>query len=107
MNGLDGMTHAARIAPRLSPWLNRLVPETVDSLILDLLAWIGPEPRPYAEVIDAWRTSCPRLPVWEEATERGLISRRRMPGVGALITVSPAGQEHLRRSSRAGRAPTP
>ena len=37
---------------------------TVDSLILDLLEWIGPNARPYAEVIEAWRTSCPRLPVW-------------------------------------------
>jgi hypothetical protein len=71
------------------------VPETVDSLILDLLAWIGPEPRPYAEVIDAWRTSCPRLPVWEEANERGFISRRRMPGGGALVSVTAAGAEHL------------
>jgi len=71
------------------------VPETVDSLILDLLAWLGDEPRPYAEVMEAWRTSCPRLPVWEEATERGLVSRRRKPGVGALISVSGAGAEHL------------
>ena len=37
--------------------------ENVDSLILDLLARIGDEPRPYAEVMEAWRTSCPRLPV--------------------------------------------
>ena len=41
--------------------------ETVDALVLDLLEWIGPTPRPYDEVLDAWRTSCPRLPVWEEA----------------------------------------
>ena len=31
----------------------------VDSLLLDLLDWIGPNPRPYSEVIEAWRTSCP------------------------------------------------
>jgi hypothetical protein len=71
--------------------------ETVDSLILDLLAWMGPEPRPYAEVLEAWRTSCPRLPVWEEATDRGFISRRRAPGQSALVSVSAAGAEHLRR----------
>src|SRR5438094_6136382 len=46
--------------------------DTVEALILDLLEWIGPESRPYAEVIEAWRTSCPRLPVWEEANQRGL-----------------------------------
>jgi hypothetical protein len=65
--------------------------DVVDSLVLDLLEWIGPEPRPYVEVIDAWRTSCPRLPVWEDATERGFIARR-----GPLVLVSPAGAEHLR-----------
>jgi hypothetical protein len=69
------------------------VPETVDSLILDLLEWMGPEPRPYAEVLEAWRTSCPRLPVWEDANDRGYIARRR----GTLVSVSPAGLEHLRR----------
>ena len=74
-------------APRLT--------DTVDILILDLLAWIGPNPRPYAEVLEAWRTSCPRLPVWEEANERGYISRHRAPGRPALISVSAAGAEHL------------
>jgi len=73
------------------------VSDPVDSLILDLLAWMGPEPRPYAEVLEAWRTSCPRLPVWETANERGYISR----APGALVSVSPAGAEHLRERQRA------
>ena len=70
--------------------------ETVDNLILDLLEWIGPGERPYAETLEAWRTSCPRLPVWEEATDRGFIERRREPGRPALVAVSGAGVEHLR-----------
>ena len=78
------------------------MPETVDSLILDLLAWIGDEPRPYAEVMEAWRTSCPRLPVWEEANERGFLVRRRARG-GALVSVSPPGAAHLAAHSRVGR----
>jgi hypothetical protein len=45
--------------------------DTVDTLILDLLEWIGPNPRPYAEVLEAWRTSCPSLPVWEAANDQG------------------------------------
>jgi hypothetical protein len=32
--------------------------DALDALVLDLLEWIGPEPRPYEEVIAAWRTSC-------------------------------------------------
>lgn len=52
------------------------MPDTVEPLIRDLLEWIAPS-RPYAEVMDAWRTSCPRLPVWEEANLRGWIECRR------------------------------
>ena len=70
--------------------------DAVDSLILDLLEWIGPESRPYAEVIEAWRTSCPRLPVWEEANERGLLEYRNVPDRGTHISVSAIGREHLR-----------
>jgi hypothetical protein len=71
------------------------VTDIVESLILDLLEWLGPSPRSYAETIEAWRTSCPRLPVWEEANDRGFISRHRAPGGGALVSVSAAGTEHL------------
>jgi hypothetical protein len=73
------------------------VPDTVDTLILDLLEWVGPAPRPYAEVMEVWRTSCPRLPVWEDANRRGFIERHHEPGRGPMISVSAAGAEHLRR----------
>ena len=71
--------------------------DPVDALLLDLLEWLGPAPRPYEEVMEAWRTSCPRLPVWEEATSRGLVTRQREPGRVPMVSVSPAGEEHLRR----------
>jgi hypothetical protein len=70
--------------------------DTVDSLILDLLEWIGPDGRPYDEVMDAWRTSCPRLPVWEDANERGFVERHFVPERGPQVAVSVTGQEHLR-----------
>jgi hypothetical protein len=70
----------------------------VDDLILELLEWLGVEPRPYNEVLDAWRTSCPRLPVWEEANDRGFIVRLSVPGNGSFITVSALGFEHLARN---------
>ena len=73
--------------------------ETVDNLILDLLEWLGHSPRPYSEVLGAWRTSCPRLPVWEEANDRGYVERQYIPGVGPFISVTPAGTEHLSRSA--------
>ena len=49
--------------------------DTVEALILDLLEWLMVRDRTYEEVMDAWRTSCPRLPVWEDANDRGLITR--------------------------------
>jgi D-3-phosphoglycerate dehydrogenase len=76
------------------------VPTTVDALILDLLDWIGPDPRPYLEVIEAWRTSCPRLPVWEEANERGFVERRYEKGRGACICVTSVGREFLNSHRR-------
>jgi hypothetical protein len=76
---------------------NGWVPDAVDALILDLLEWVRPAARPYDEVMEAWRTSCPRLPVWEDANERGFLLRTHVPGQGELIALSPAGADHLRR----------
>lgn len=75
--------------------------DPVEPLILDLLEWIGPHPRPYAEILEAWRTSCPRLPVWEEANARGFISHHHEPGQPAQVSVSALGSAHLaaRRSA--------
>jgi D-3-phosphoglycerate dehydrogenase len=71
------------------------MPDTVDSLILDLLEWIGPAERPYDEVMDAWRTSCPRLPVWEQAIRRGLVQRSRGQNNRSVVSVSSAGVSFL------------
>ena len=68
----------------------------VEALVLDLLEWIGKGARPYAEVIDAWRTSCPRLPVWEEANERGFIDHHYDSVNGKVVSVSALGLKHLR-----------
>jgi len=71
--------------------------DTVETLILDLLKWIGPDSRPYSGVLDAWRISCPRLPVWENANDRGFVERRHEFGHGRLLSVSVVGREHLRK----------
>jgi hypothetical protein len=69
--------------------------DPVEALVPDLLDWIGQQPRPYTEVMDAWRTSCPRLPVWEEANARGYLSREHPAHGGTLVAVSAAGRAHL------------
>jgi len=77
--------------------------DPVESLVLDLLEWIGSDARPYDEVMEAWRTSCPRLPVWEEANRRGFLVRRDDPDRSPQVSLSPAGRQHL----RARRPPAP
>jgi hypothetical protein len=47
----------------------------LEDLILDFLEWLAKRVRTYEDVMDAWRTSCPKLPVWEEASGRGLVIR--------------------------------
>ena len=76
--------------------------DPVEALILDLLEFVGPDARPYAEVMDAWRTSCPRLPVWEEATDRHLLARVDRAGV-AHVSLTARGRALLRERGRAGR----
>jgi hypothetical protein len=77
------------------------MPDPVEALIVDLLEWIGPDARPYIEVMDAWRTSCPRLPVWEEANARGYVGREHSPQTGALVRLTPLGLDFI--ASRRGR----
>ena len=69
--------------------------DPLEPLVLDLLEWIGPHPRPYAEVLEAWRTSCPRLPVWEEANKRGFVDHLHEQGHAALVAVSRQGRAYL------------
>jgi hypothetical protein len=72
----------------------------LDALILDLLEWIGPHARPYREVMAAWRTSCPRLPVWEDANERGFIKRYNAEAE-SMVGVSELGVKFLAEYGRA------
>ena len=74
--------------------------DTIEPLLLDLVAWIAKEDRPYLDVMDAWRTSCPRLPVWEEANTRGLVTRGRDGDGAAVVRVTDAGREFVARAAR-------
>jgi hypothetical protein len=74
--------------------------DTLHPLLLDLVEWVAKEPRPYGEVLEAWRTSCPRLMVWEEAVDRGYVEREHLDGQKASIRVTPLGRAFLRRNQR-------
>ena len=74
--------------------------ETTDALVLDLVEWIGRKPRLYSEVIETWRTSCPRLTIWEDAVDRGYVARQ--PAVGGVrVAITESGVKFLRAHGRA------
>ena len=63
----------------------------VEALILDLLEWLTKRDRSYEEVMDAWRTSCPRLPVWEDANDRGLVMQEWVDG-HSIVRITSSGR---------------
>jgi hypothetical protein len=69
--------------------------DTVENLILDLLEWVGSRERTYQETMDAWRTSCPRLPVWEDAGDRGLVKVEHANG-RSIVRVTPPSRALLK-----------
>ena len=68
---------------------------TYDPLVLDLVQWVAREPRTYAEVLDAWKTSCPRLTVWEDAIDQGLITRKNIGSRGTIVVLTGLGRAVL------------
>ena len=71
------------------------------ALVLDLVAWIGDEPRPYDDVMAAWRTSCPRLQVWEDAVDHRLVARCDVGERGMLVEITARGRAFLKENGRA------
>jgi hypothetical protein len=74
--------------------------DTTDPLVLDLVEWIAREPRLYSEVIETWRTSCPRLTIWEDAVDRGYVARQPAAGAAVRVAISEGGERFLRAHGR-------
>jgi len=72
----------------------------IDSLIVDFLGWLATRPRRYAEVMEAWRTSCPRLTVWEDATDAGFVAHGRDGEGQAVVELTPRGRRLLDAAGR-------
>ena len=71
------------------------MPDTVvEALIIDLLEWLTKRERTHEEVMEAWRTSCPKLPVWEEANDRGLVVREDVNGL-CVVKITSSGRDLL------------
>jgi hypothetical protein len=83
------MTHISRETAMTS--------QNLEPLILDMMEWLNNAPRTYPEVMDTWRTSCPRLTVWEDAVDQGLVARGSERDV---VLVTGDGEQMLRRCGR-------
>ena len=70
--------------------------ETANPLVLDFVEWVAREPRLYAEVVGTWKTSCPRLTIWEDAADKGYVARETVVGTGLVVTVTEDGAKLLR-----------
>ncbi|MFM7346324.1 MAG: hypothetical protein ACKO1J_13265 [Tagaea sp.] len=77
--------------------------DPVEALIADMVEWVAERPRAYADAQTAWRTSCPRLPVWEEAAERGLVARVALDDGTPALAATEAGRAFV-SSARATRS---
>ena len=73
--------------------------DAVEALIVDLLEWVAIRERTYDEVMSAWRTSCPKLPVWEDANDRRLITTELDQG-RSIVKLTPSGIALLKQRNR-------
>jgi hypothetical protein len=70
------------------------------ALILDLLEWVAEGPRTYQEVMGAWRTSCPRLPIWEDTVDAGFVRLEAGGNSTRFVRVTVPGLEFLHANGR-------
>lgn len=80
----------------------RNMPSSVSPLTLQLLAWVASRPRTYKDAMEAWRTSCPRMPIWEDAVSDGLVRlecRGGQPMGRSKVVLTPRGRAVLDESS--------
>ena len=69
------------------------MPEPANLLMVEFLTWIALRRRTYAEAMEAWRSTCPRHTVWEDALLDGLIQvESGVPLQRAEVSLTPRGQ---------------
>ena len=78
--------------------------ERLRPLVLDLVEWAADATRTYAQAMEAWGTSCPRLPVWETALDAGYLRRGWRPAEGSVIEATDAGRLFLITHGRRAQA---
>lgn len=74
--------------------------DPTEALVLDLVEWVAARPRAYDEVMEAWRTSCPRLTIWEDAVDQGLVMREQVADAGEVVKLTQRGRTFLEKHGR-------
>jgi hypothetical protein len=64
-----------------------------DALTQQMLHWIAQGTHSYAEVLDTWKSSCPRLTIWEDACADGLVDAA--PGMSGVVSLTEKGKRFL------------
>lgn len=78
--------------------------DAISALTRQFLEWVADRPRAHAEVMDIWRSTCPRLTIWEDACIDGLV--RLEGGPGGLVVLTQLGHAAL-GADQTVRSPTP
>jgi hypothetical protein len=75
------------------------VAESASLIMLQFLSWVADRPRTYPQTMEAWRSTCPRLSVWEDAIIDGLVRIDNRNGRAVVLTAR--GREILRKAAAA------
>ncbi|RZI44161.1 hypothetical protein EGT07_01655 [Herbaspirillum sp. HC18] len=67
------------------------------ALTLQMLDWLAQGNHSYAEAIDVWKSSCPRLTIWEDACADGLVDAE--PGMTGIVSLTEKGRNLLSQSA--------
>jgi hypothetical protein len=73
------------------------------SLTLSFLSWVAERPRSYGDAMEAWRSSCPRLTIWEDALDAELVAVER--GGERRVSLTQLGRALLDAQARAAGEP--
>ena len=73
---------------------------TNEALTRQMLEWISSTPRTREEVLQVWRTSCPRLSIWEDACIDGLVEF----GAGGAVMLTERGARLVLMAQDPGQA---
>jgi len=82
--------------------------DAAHALTLQFLAWVAEAPRTYAQAMEAWRSTCPRLSIWEDAILDGLVAfEGGVTRNQSRVTLTPKGRALLGTDDTADRRDAP